>query len=59
MDELIPVQSILEVIVRHFTLEMRDGPITKVETVVNLFARPKVVGVEGYTMPIRVRHVEG
>ena len=48
----------LSVLVRNYVFEMRDGPETKLETVITLLPRPKVAGEEGYALPMRVRRVE-
>lgn len=48
-------QTLLAVLIRNFTFKMRDGPDTKVETVMNMFPRPKIAGEEGYAMPLLVK----
>ncbi|KLO13829.1 cytochrome P450 [Schizopora paradoxa] len=52
------MKTAVAILVRNFTFEMRDGPNTKMQNVINLFARPKVVGEEGYAMPLRIRRFE-
>ena len=45
-------------LVRNFTFEMRDGPDTKVETIVSILQRPKITGEVGFALPMRVRQYE-
>jgi len=52
------MKTALSVLIRNFTFEMRDGPDTKVDRAISLFARPKVAGEQGYAMPMRIRRFE-
>ena len=51
-------QSVLSVLIRNYAFNLRDGPETKLDLVTSILPRPKVVGEEGYAMPMRVRRVE-
>ncbi|KAJ6615502.1 cytochrome P450 [Mycena sp. CBHHK59/15] len=51
-------QAALFVLIRNFTFEFPDGPETPIETQIALVPRPKVVGHNGATVPLRVRRVE-
>ena len=55
---LLKSQAVLSVLIRNFVFEMRDGPETKIEMIQTILPRPKVVGEEGYAMPLRVRRYE-
>ena len=48
----------MSVLIRNYVFELRDGPETKVDKVIVLAPRPKVVGEAGYAVPMRVRRVE-
>jgi len=50
-------KAVLSVLIRNYVFEMRDGPETKIETLITLLPRPRVVGEEGPIMPLRVRRV--
>ncbi|KAI5117517.1 hypothetical protein M0805_009525 [Coniferiporia weirii] len=51
-------KSVLSVLVRNYVFSMRDGPGTKVEMITAVLPRPKVVGENGYAVPMRVRRAE-
>ncbi|KLO13830.1 cytochrome P450 [Schizopora paradoxa] len=52
------IKTALAILVGNFIFEMRDGPDTKVESIMNMFSRPKVAGEEGYAMPLKVRAID-
>ena len=51
-------QATLSVLVRHYKFELRDGPDTNIEMVRTLLARPKVVGEDGFGIPMLVRRAD-
>ncbi|KAL5488430.1 hypothetical protein ACEPAI_6548 [Sanghuangporus weigelae] len=51
-------KSVLSVLIRNYAFGLRDGPDTKIDLVTSILPRPKVVGEEGYAMPMRVRRFE-
>ena len=51
------LQVVLSVLVRHFTFELPDGPLTKLDTHHSVMMRPKVAGEEGMNVPLIVRRV--
>lgn len=55
---IIFLQAVLSVLIRNYAFDMRDGPETKIDSVMTILPRPKVAGEEGYAMPMRVRRVE-
>lgn len=46
-------------LVRSFVFELRDGPDTRVELVIGMLPRPRIVGEQGVDVPLRVRRYEG
>ncbi|KAI6152769.1 cytochrome P450 [Pisolithus thermaeus] len=50
---------VMSVLVRNFVFELRDGHNTRVEHVMGLLPRPKIVGEQGIDVPLRVRRYEG
>ncbi|KAF8650590.1 hypothetical protein AX16_005188 [Volvariella volvacea WC 439] len=55
---LIMLKASLFVLLRNFSLELRDGRFTKIESHWSLLPRPKVAGEEGCRVPIKVRHLQ-
>ncbi|KAG2140207.1 cytochrome P450 [Suillus bovinus] len=51
-------KTVLSVLVKSFTFEMRDGLDTPVETAMGVLPRPRVVGEDGIGVPLRVRRYE-
>ena len=53
-------KSVLSVLIRNYTFDMRDGNDgqTKLGEVMTVLPRPKVEGEEGYAVPMKVRRVE-
>lgn len=49
---------VLSVLIRNYTFEFPDGPETKIDTYFSVLPRPKVAGLEGAKVPLRVRSVE-
>lgn len=45
-------------LIKNYVFELCDGPKTKIETVITLLPRPRVVGEERYDVPLRVRQFE-
>lgn len=52
--ELYALISLFSVLIRNYVFDLRDGPETKLDLITSLLPRPKVVGEEGYNMPMRV-----
>ncbi|THG99618.1 hypothetical protein EW145_g7233 [Phellinidium pouzarii] len=46
-------KSVLSVLIRNYVFDMRDGPETKIDVITTILPRPKVVGEQGYAMPMR------
>ncbi|THH07480.1 hypothetical protein EW145_g3350 [Phellinidium pouzarii] len=55
---VIEIKTVLSVLIRNYTFDMRDGPETKVDIITTILPRPKVAGEKGYAMPMRVRRIE-
>ncbi|KAJ7250801.1 cytochrome P450 [Mycena rebaudengoi] len=51
-------KATLSVLIRHFSFEFPDGPDTKIENHITIVPRPKVAGLPGAQVPLRVRRVE-
>jgi len=51
-------KSVLSVLIKHYTFELRDGPDTKIETLRSILPRPKMAGEDGAKVFMRVRRVE-
>ncbi|KIK76151.1 hypothetical protein PAXRUDRAFT_170751, partial [Paxillus rubicundulus Ve08.2h10] len=51
------MKAVLSVFIRTFTFEFRDGPGTKVGIGPGVLPRPKIVGEERSSVPLRVRRV--
>ncbi|KAJ7243084.1 cytochrome P450 [Mycena rebaudengoi] len=51
-------KATLSVLIRHFSFEFPDGPDTKIENHITIMPRPKVAGLSGAQVPLRVRRVE-
>ncbi|EIW76504.1 cytochrome P450 [Coniophora puteana RWD-64-598 SS2] len=53
-------KTVLSVLIRNFTFELRDGPKSnlKFETTPGLLPRPKLEGESGTTVPLRVRRAD-
>jgi len=50
-------QAALSVLIRNFSFDLRDGPDTKIESHLGILTRPKVAGVDGTSVPMRVAQI--
>ncbi|KAH7925026.1 cytochrome P450 [Leucogyrophana mollusca] len=52
------LKAVLSVLIRSFTFEIPGGSETKVEVVPGVLPRPRIVGEEGYRVPLKVRRAD-
>ncbi|KAL4068755.1 cytochrome P450 [Scleroderma yunnanense] len=53
------IKAVLSVLVKNFVLEMKDGLDTQVESSRGMLVRPKIVGAEGVSVPLRISRYHG